>query len=117
MAFPFDLGPTLTIGPRVFRFPFPCKITNAVLTVNVGGTLGQGASGVSDISILAVGLPPALLFSQVGYNSQVINMTAAGLAIEITDSSLDYSIQIVTPVFSTAPTAVRRHMALFFNKL
>ncbi len=115
MAHPFDLAPTLNAALRLFRFPFPCAIVGGTLTINVGGTLGAGASGASEIRLLnASQNTRATLITNVEYTSQVQNyaLTASNVIIDPTSIEDDFSLEIVSPVFSTAPTVVRRHLVL-----
>jgi len=117
MAFPFDLAPTLTAPPRLFKFPENGLIRAALLTVNVGGTFAAGESGPSTVGLFNNLLQTVTnIFTDVKYDAGVRNYVVNNLAITV-GKVPDYSIQIVTPVFSTTPTVIRRHCILFYEPL
>jgi len=118
-AFPTDLTPNASPAARFFKFPFPVRIIGAsVAANNAAAAVGQNANAVLNLWNVATSTASTLI-NNVQYststNSEFVYNSAVPLSIDC-NSSDEFSIQLLTPSFTTSPS-LRHNIQLYFTLL
>jgi hypothetical protein len=108
-----DLAPLSASANRTFIFGVSGTIFAVSASTTVSGTLGAGQGGNGKIAILdlVTSVQTDLLLNQQ-YVAGSNNTPASGINVPIIEGR-PYSLVVITPSFTTAPTTVRHQVNLY----